>query len=68
MAQEVFEYRGRQVVIETLNEGGRLGWRFRVGEDRPVWLRQSPASTESEALAEARSAARSVLDLRGAAA
>lgn len=64
MAQEEFEYRGRRVSIEAFGEGNRFGWQFRIGDEQPVGLKQSAAADERQALAEARSAARSVLDLR----
>lgn len=61
---EEFEYQGQKVVIHTFPEGKKWGWWFRIGEEPSVELKKSPSADESEALAEARSAACSVLDLR----
>lgn len=64
VAQEEFEYRGQRVAIEAFGETGWWGWRFRIGDEPLVGLERSPAKDQAEALAEAASAARSVLDLR----
>ena len=64
MAQEEFEYRGRRIAVKTFSEGDRFGWQFRIGDEQPVGLKQSPAPDRDQALAEAKSAARSVIDLR----
>ena len=64
MAQDEFEYRGRRVSVSVFVDGENFGWRFKISDEKPVMFKRSPAPDPYHALAEARSAARSVLDLR----
>ena len=64
MAREEFEYRGRRISVVVFREDHRLGWEFRIDDEKPVGLKRSPTMDARLALAEAKSAARSVIDLR----
>ena len=64
MPKQVFEYRGHRIAIGTRPGESRMSWEFQIDGEKPVVLRTSSATDETSAVAEARSAAISIIDLR----
>ena len=64
MPKQVLEYRGHRIAVSTRPGESKMSWEFQIDGEKPVVLRTSSATDEMSAVAEARSAAKSIIDLR----